>query len=72
MDKQLAMAFKNRWKAVEAFEIEERRVATMELRWRQLNAIYELGHSLGLLDIYEDRGEEEVRLRWSKLKENLP
>ena len=31
-------AYQKQWKAVEAIQAEERRSASLELRWRQLNA----------------------------------
>jgi hypothetical protein len=60
-------AYLERWKAVEAIQQEERRSASIELRWRQLNAAYGLAKGLGLLR--PDPSEAEVYERWAKLKE---
>ena len=60
-------AYKARWAEVNAYIEEERRTAPIELRWRQLNAIYNLGIALGLRQ--EDPSEMEVFERWAKLKE---
>ena len=66
-------AFQARWKAVEEIQAEERKSASLELRWRQLNAAYGIAKGLGLLQ--PDLSEMEVFERWAKLKEkttNLP
>lgn len=60
--------FRNRWQAVEAIQLEEARSATLELRWRQLNALYGLASSLQLSFAHLD--ETQVYQRWAKLKEN--
>lgn len=60
-------AYQERWKAVEAIQAEERRSASLELRWRQLNAAYGMAKGLGLLQ--PDPSEMEVFERWAKLKE---
>lgn len=72
----LPMTFKNdlaayraRWAAVEAFHQDELRTATMELRWRQLNAAYGLARALGILR--PDPSEAEVWEKWAKIKEKM-
>jgi len=60
-------AYRNRWDAVEVFLAEERRSASLKLRWRQLNAAYGLAKGLGLLR--PDLSELDVFERWAKLKE---
>lgn len=55
------------WKAVEEVQMEERRSASLELRWQQLNAAYGLAKGLGLLQ--PDPDEMEVIKRWAILKE---
>jgi hypothetical protein len=67
MNRQQAEEFRQRWQAVAEIEAEEQREATIELRWRQLNAIWGLAHGLGLPT--PERDEEVVRQRWIKLKE---
>jgi hypothetical protein len=64
-----AKAFRNRWQAVSTAEMEERREASLELRWRQLNALWRLAAGLGLLP-EEAEGVQEVRERWVRLKED--
>jgi hypothetical protein len=65
--KELIQAYQARWKAVEEIQLEERRLASLELRWRQLNAAYGLAKGLGLLQ--PDLTELEVFKRWALLKE---
>jgi hypothetical protein len=58
--------YQARWAAIEAVQKEERRSASLELRWKQLNAAYGMAKGLGLLQ--PDPSEMEVFARWAKLK----
>lgn len=60
-------AYQARWAEVEAVVSEERFTASLDLRWRQLNAAHGLAKGLGL--IHTDQTETEVFERWAKLKE---
>lgn len=60
-------AYQARWPEVNTFVVEERRTASIELRWRQLNAAYAMAIGLGLRQ--NDLSEDEVIERWAKLKE---
>jgi hypothetical protein len=62
-------AYQAAWAAVEAIQREERRSASLELRWRQLNAAYGMAKGLGLLQ--PDPSEIGVFERWAKLKEKV-
>jgi hypothetical protein len=69
MDRQLLVAYRDRWRAVEAVEREERRVTSLALRWQQTNAIFRLAMGMGLLaDDSPDDQELEVYRRWARLK----
>jgi hypothetical protein len=60
-------AYQARWDIVESFLAEEKRTASLELRWRQLNSAYAMAKGLGL--VHEDPSEAGVFERWAKLKE---
>ncbi len=60
-------AYHNRWEEVNKIQAEERRSASIELRWRQLNAAYGLAKALGVLR--RDPSELGVFEKWAKLKE---
>jgi hypothetical protein len=60
-------AYQARWAEVEAVVAEERRTASLELRWRQLNTAYAMAKGLGLLR--KDPSEAGVFERWAKLKD---
>ncbi|MBN2548280.1 MAG: hypothetical protein JXB15_03915 [Anaerolineales bacterium] len=60
-------AYCDRWIEVEEIERQELRNASIELRWRQLNAAYGMAEELGLLQ--PDPSEFGVFERWAKLKE---
>lgn len=60
-------AYRARWEEVEARVEEQRRTASLELRWRQLNAACAMAFGLGL--VHEDFSEAKVFERWAKLKE---
>jgi len=65
--KQLMQVYQAGWKAVEEVQREERRSAPLDLRWRQLNAVYGLAKELGILQ--PDPSEAEVFKRWAILKD---
>ena len=65
--KELIQVYQAGWKAVEEVQREERRSASLDLRWRQLNAAYGLAKGLGILQA--DSTEAEVIKRWAILKE---
>jgi len=60
-------AYQARWTEVEAVVKEERRTASLELCWQQLNTAYAMAKGLGLLR--EDPSEAGVFEQWAKLKE---
>ena len=60
-------AYQERWAIVETIQNEERRSASLELRWKQLNAAYGMAKGLGLLQ--SDESEILVFERWARLKE---
>ncbi len=60
-------AYRVRWTAVDEVLQKEHCSASLELRWRQLNAAYGMAKGLGLLK--PDPSEEGVYQRWAKLKE---
>ena len=60
-------AYRARWAEVEAVVAEERRTASLELRWRQLNAAWAIAIWLGLRQ--SDASEAGVFERWARLKE---
>ncbi len=60
-------AYCHRWEEVNKVQEEERRSASIELRWRQLNAAYGMAKALGLLR--RDPSKLGVFEKWAKLKE---
>jgi hypothetical protein len=60
-------AYRARYAEIQAFVNEERRFASHELRWRQLNVAYAMAKGLGLLQ--ENPSEAGVFETWAKLKE---
>lgn len=70
MDKKQARRFRERWLAVERIRRRELRGASLELRWRRINAAYGLARALPAAAA--PTGETRVRERWAKLKNRLP
>jgi hypothetical protein len=68
MDPELK-AYRDRWLAVADIERRELQSASIELRWRQLNAIVGLATSLGIMRSNDT--ELEIYQRWANLKEKL-
>ena len=60
-------AYQARWSEVEAVIQAERRTASLELRWQQLNTAYQIGKGLGWQQ--PDPGKLEVYQKWARLKE---
>jgi hypothetical protein len=61
------IAYQARWAEVEAVINQERKTASLELRWQQLNAAIAMAKGLRLL--HPDPSEAGVFERWAKLKE---
>ena len=68
MSEQSLRRYRERWQAVNAVEVAERRAAPMSLRWQQLNAIVRLAQGLGL-PLKPDEEEAVVWQRWAQIKE---
>jgi hypothetical protein len=68
MNRQLLVAYRDRWRAVETVEREEHRAASVALRWQQTNAIFGLAMGMGLLPDSLDDQEQEAYRRWARLK----
>jgi hypothetical protein len=60
--------YRDRWKAVEQFERQEQRSASVAFRWQQLNALLRLAIGLGLKVDQEDKQELIISQRWNRLK----
>jgi len=65
--KEELKSYQARWAEVDAMVAEERRTASLELRWRQFNAACAMAAGLGLHQA--DASEAGVYARWAKLKE---
>jgi len=61
-------AYRDRWKQIAEVERQEQRAASMDLRWRQTNAILAIAWGLGLAFDRQGVDEAIVRQRWEKLK----
>jgi len=61
------VAYKARLEDVSRFIEKERRFASVELRWKQLNSAYLMAKSLGLSK--SERDEKKVYQIWAGLKE---
>jgi len=57
------------WEEVDSVVREERRTASLELRWQQLNTAYALSKGSGLLK--GNPSEMDVYQRWAKLKREI-
>ena len=66
-----AAAFKARWAAVNAAEIEELRTTSMEQKARQLAALMLSVRDLGWAEALESE-EAAVRARWNRLRKSRP
>lgn len=67
MDKADAVAFRERWRDVERIERMETQSATIQDRWRQLNAVKMRAIRLGIRQ-KEDDSEMRIFLIWANLR----
>ena len=70
MTKEEARQFKERWRLVNEFTIEEARRTPASVKLQQLELMYEAGRTLGWTEALKE-GEDEVRERWRRLKDKL-
>jgi hypothetical protein len=68
MDPILVREYRARWQAIAEVEEAEQQEATVQSRWRQLNAIYQLAVTLGLDLRALSQDEATVWQRWARLK----
>ena len=71
MDPILVREYRARWHAVSEVEEAEQQQATVEDRWRTLNAILQVAASLGLDLNAQSEDEAIVWQRWARLKADL-
>ncbi|MFN2153001.1 MAG: hypothetical protein ACK2T5_15455, partial [Anaerolineales bacterium] len=62
-----AIAYRERWREVERIERLEAQSATIQDRWRQLNAVKRRATRLGITPKGDD-GEMEIFLLWANLR----
>lgn len=68
MTKAEAQAFKERWRMVNEFVDEEIRKTPPAVKLQQLSSLYNTAVFFGWIDKLR-KGEEEVWIRWQKLRE---
>jgi hypothetical protein len=68
--KEELIAWRERWKAVEAIEIAELRAKTPAQRWDEMNMLFRFAHEFGLRRS-DEPFVEEVAQRWNRLRRAL-
>lgn len=71
LDKDLVREYRERWRAVEAVDLAEQRLAPVSWRWQQLEAIFRLAAGLGLTEKESSEEELESYERWSRVKRRM-
>jgi hypothetical protein len=71
MDKHLVREYRERWRAVEAVDLAERRRSLVGWRLQQMDAIYRLAAGLQLAGKDSTGDEMAVYERWACLKRRL-
>lgn len=68
LDKEMLIAYQNRWQAVADVKNAELQQTTIRQRWKQMNALFRIAAALGLQP--EDNIEENeiVYQRWNRLR----
>jgi hypothetical protein len=67
LTKTEARAYRERWRLVNALEVEEMRTTPMEVKWQQFNTLLTWARAFGWMDEL-GKGEAEVRERWARLR----
>jgi len=67
LTKREAEAFRDRWERVNAREADELRYTSLEVKWRQFNALLLWAQRLGWEPALAE-GEADVRQRWARLR----
>ncbi len=62
-----ARAFRQRWRLVNAREVEELRSTPLEVKLQQFNTLLAWAHQFGWAEALRE-GEAEVRERWARLR----
>lgn len=70
MDRNVAVAYRQRWQAVAELEREEQQNATIAQRWQQLQSLLCFGSYVAAPDLLRETQETDIiAARWRKLKE---
>jgi hypothetical protein len=67
LTKAQARAFRDRWRRVNAHEVEELRSTDLDVRWMQFNTLLVWARQPQWAAALAE-GETEVRLRWARLR----
>ena len=68
VDREMLLAYRERWQAVAQVEQAEQQVATFEERWQQLNSLLRLARSLGLQPSEDEPLFDPAHQRWNRLR----
>ena len=71
MDRAQIRAFRQRWLAVNDFELREQRKLTAEKKMRQLSALMHMASQLGWKLTAHPQEIEQVRNTWNRLRDKL-
>ncbi len=70
MDRNVAVAYRQRWQAVAELEHEEQQKATVAQRWQQFQSLVRFGSYVAAPDLLRETQETDIiAARWRKLKE---
>ena len=69
MDKAMLVAYQERWKEVNEFQLQERREASILERWHKLNSIIRMVVALGVWPKKDEEEISQVRERWNYLRQ---
>ena len=67
LSKSDALAFRERWNRVNAYEVEELQFTPLDVKLQQFNTLLAWAHEFGWAEKLRE-GESEVRARWARLR----
>jgi hypothetical protein len=68
LNREMLLAYQEKWQAVAQFEKEEQQAATVSERWQRLNALVRLAGALALRRDDNDSIADASYERWNRLR----
>lgn len=58
------------WRVVKQLELKEAKRKSVQVRWREINMLFNFAYELGLIRVPSEAELAPIRARWARLKAN--